>query len=106
METQKNKDGTFKKGHTLSKGRPPGSRNKAQNKIRQFFSDFVTDHMEELDEAFKELDAKDKFKFIIDLSKFIIPNLKAIEFGNVLDELTEEDFDILLTKIKEEYLQN
>lgn len=62
--------------------------------------------MEELDKAFKELEARDKFKVIIDLSKFVIPTLKAVEFGNVLDELSEDDFSKLINQLKEDYALN
>ena len=101
----RNKDGTFAPGNSGG-GRPKGSKNKQTSEIRNFFSNFVERHMAELDEAFQELEAKDKFKFIIGLSKFVIPNLKAIEFGNILDELTEEDFEVLINKLKEEYQLN
>ncbi len=101
----RNKDGTFAQGNSGG-GRPKGSKNKQTNEIRQFFADFISEKMVELHQAFDELEAKDKFKFIIDLSKFVIPNLKAIEFGNVLDELTEEEFEVLIGKLKDEYQLN
>ena len=102
----RNKDGTFATGNNISNGRPKGSRNKQTNEIREFFSDFISRHMAELDQAFDVLEAKDKFKFLMDMAKFVIPNLKAIEFGNVLDELTEDDFERLITKLKDEYQLN
>ena len=59
--------------------------------------------MDELDDAFSELEAKDKFKFLIDMAKFVIPSLKSIELGNILDALSDKDFEKLLSKLKEDY---
>lgn len=104
---KRNKNGTIKKGQVLNpNGRPKGSKNKSTTEIREYFLKFISNHMEELDKAFKELEARDKFKVIIDLSKFVIPTLKAVEFGNVLDELSEDDFSKLINQLKEDYALN
>ena len=60
-------------------------------------------HIDELDDAFSELEAKDKFKFLIDMAKFVIPSLKSIELGNILDALSDKDFEKLLSRLKEDY---
>lgn len=99
----RNEKGQFLKG---TGGRPKGSKNKKTDDIRTFFIDFVHRNKEQLQAAFDELDAKDKFKYLMDLSKFILPSLKAVEFGNILDELTEEQFSDLMEKLKVEYSQN
>lgn len=93
----------FEKGNIAGKGRPKGSKNKQTERIRQFFADFMDKHMDELDDAFSELEAKDKFKFLIDMAKFVIPSLKSIELGNILDALSDKDFEKLLSRLKEDY---
>ena len=55
---------------------------------------------------FDQLEAKDRFKYLFEMSKFILPSLKSIEFGNILDELTEEQFTEVIKKIKLEYSNN
>lgn len=99
----RNKDGTFAKGNNISKGRPKGSKNKQTENIRQFFIDFVDENKESLQLDFEMLEPKDRFKYIFEMAKFFLPSLKAIEFGNVLDEMSEADFETLLEKLKKEY---
>lgn len=104
---KRNKNGTLKKGQVLNpKGRPKGSKNKATTEIREYFLKFISTHIKDLDKAFNDLEARDKFRVIIDLSKFVLPTLKAVEFGNILDELSEDDFSKLITNLKQEYELN
>lgn len=101
----RNENGRFAKGNNLG-GRTKGSRNKTTQKIRDTFLKFIEDNLERMQEDFDQLDAKDRFKFLFEMSRFILPSLKAIEFGNVLDELTEEEFNQIITKLKNEYSEN
>lgn len=101
----RNENGRFAKGNSLG-GRTKGSKNKTTEKIRDTFLHFIEDNLERMQSDFDELDAKDRFKFLFEMSRFILPSLKAIEFGNVLDELTEEEFNEIITKLKNEYSEN
>lgn len=101
----RNENGRFAKGNNLG-GRTKGSRNKTTQKIRDTFLKFIEDNLERMQKDFDQLDAKDRFKFLFEMSRFILPSLKAIEFGNVLDELTEEEFNQIITKLKNEYSEN
>lgn len=101
----RNENGRFAKGNNLG-GRTKGSRNKTTQKIRDTFLKFIEDNLERMQKDFDQLDAKDRFKFLFEMSRFILPSLKAIEFGNVLDELTEEEFNEIITKLKNEYSEN
>lgn len=91
----------FEKGNNFGKGRKVGSKNRTTIEIRQYLTDFVGNNIDELNEAFKELEARDKIKFLIDITKFVIPTLKAV--GNEIDELSEEQFNKLVEKVKAEY---
>lgn len=91
----------FTKGNTHGKGRIKGSKNRNTVEIRQFFQDFVNRHLEELNEAFSELEAREKFKFIIEMTKFVIPSLRSV--SGTIDDLTEEQFNELVTRVKKEY---
>lgn len=97
-------NGRVKKGQVLNpNGRPKGSKNKATTEIRERFKNFVENHIEDLDKHFNDLEPKDKFKFIIDISKFVLPTLKSIEQGDILENLSNEDFEKLVERIKQEY---
>ena len=101
----RNENGRFAKGNSLG-GRTKGSRNKTTQKIRDTFLKFIEDNLERMQEDFDQLEAKDRFKYLFEMSKFILPSLKSIEFGNILDELTEEQFSEVIEKIKLEYSNN
>lgn len=101
----RNSNGRFAPGNKLG-GRTKGSKNKTTQKIRDTFLNFINDNLERMQQDFDELDPKDRFKYLFEMSKFILPSLKSIEFGNVLDELTEEEFQEVITRIKAEYSQN
>lgn len=96
----------FEKGNTHGKGRPKGSKNRTNEKIRNAFLKFVSNNVDEMQESFELLEPKERFKVLLDVTKFILPTLKSIEYGNVLDELSEEDFQTLIEKLKEEYSMN
>lgn len=100
-------DGKFTKGMSGNpSGRPKGSKNKKTETIRETFIDFVEKNLKRLQEDFDSLDAKDRFKYLFEMTKFFLPSLKAVEFGNVLDEMSESDFETLIEKLKQEYKLN
>lgn len=102
----RNNKGQFLAGHSHSTGRPKNSKNKTTEKIRNSFLHFIEDNLERMQEDFDTLEAKDRFRYLFEMSKFILPSLKSIEFGNILDELTEEQFSEVIEKIKSEYSNN
>jgi hypothetical protein len=69
----------FKPGNTLGKGRKQGSRNINTELVRTAFSNLVESNLEQLERDLKELEPKDRLKIVIELSKFILPTLKAVE---------------------------
>jgi hypothetical protein len=79
--------GKFEKGNTFSTGRPKGSVNKSTAEIRNFFLQFMGDNLEELRESFKELSANDKFRVILQMSKFVIPQING-----TFQKIDEPDF--------------
>lgn len=99
----RNNSGQFTKGNTAG-GRTQGSKNKVTQKIRETFLYFIENNIEGMQADFDKLEPKDRFKILLDMARFIIPTLKAVEFGNILDELSEEDFKTLIHKLKTEHL--
>lgn len=99
-------NGQFQKGNTFGKGRKVGSKNKTTEKIRNTYLNFIEYNLETLQDDFDTLEPKERFKVLLELTRFVLPTLKAVELGNVLDELSEDDFQTLVQKLKDEYALN
>lgn len=97
----RDKQGKFIEGNSVSKGRPRGAKNKSSERIRRFFSDFIEENMQELNEAFAELRPRDKFSVLLEMAKYVTPTLKAQ--GDLIDELSDDMFDEVVDKIKQDF---
>ena len=83
----------FEKGHSKATGRPKGSSNKATSKVRESFTKLLESNLGQLKEDFKDLEPKDRIKLFLDLSKYVIPQLKQTDIK--LDgDININDFDI------------
>jgi len=60
-------------------GRTAGAVNKTTTEIRERFQNLVSDNLEQLDNDLKSLEPLQRLKMIIELSKFVVPTLKATE---------------------------
>lgn len=60
-------------------GRKQGTPNKISTNVRECFAELISQNLENLQSDIEALEPKDRIKVIIDLAKFVIPNLKAIE---------------------------
>jgi hypothetical protein len=60
-------------------GRTPGAVNKTTKEIREHFQNLVSSNLEQLDNDLKSLEPLQRLKMIIELSKFVVPTLKATE---------------------------
>ena len=73
----------FEKGTSGNEtGRPKGSSNKATSKVRDAYTQLLENNLEQLKDDFKDLDPKDRIKLFLDLSKYVIPQLKQVEQNN------------------------
>jgi hypothetical protein len=83
----------FKKGQSgNTNGRPKGKSNKVTAKVRDSFSDLLDDNLLQLREDIAELEPKDRVKLLLDLAKYVIPQLKSTE--HKLDEDTSAVFNM------------
>jgi hypothetical protein len=64
---------------TKTGGRIKGTPNKNTAELREQFQQLVNDNIDLLNDDIKALEPKDRIKAILDLSKFILPTLKATE---------------------------
>ena len=77
---ERNENGTFKQGSTPNPaGRPKGSLNNSTKELREFFKNFVESNLSKIQQDYEELEAKDRLKFLLDLSKFVLPIQKAVD---------------------------
>lgn len=60
-------------------GRKKGTPNKSTKEIREMLKTLVSNNIEQLDEDIKQLEPVQRIKAIIELSRFVIPTLKAVE---------------------------
>ena len=60
-------------------GRTAGAVNKTTAEIREHFQNLVSNNLEQLDNDLKTLEPLQRLKMIIELSKFVVPILKATE---------------------------
>ena len=64
-------------------GRTKGALNKTTLEIREHFQNLVTDNLAQLNEDLKTLEPLQRLKMIIELSKFVVPILKATELNSI-----------------------
>ena len=61
-------------------GRTKGATNKDTAEIRSSFQYLIENNLEQLKSDLKELKPFERIKVILELSKFVLPTLKAVEF--------------------------
>jgi hypothetical protein len=86
----------FEEGKEKTGGREKGVQNKATSKVREAYTQLLEDNLQQLREDFKELEPKERIKLFLDMSKYIIPQLKASELK--LDDDTIDRFNMPIAK--------
>jgi len=67
------------RGVQNTKGRTPGAVNIITKEVRKSFQQLLENNMDRLQDDLDKLEPKDRLKIIIELSKFIVPTLKAVD---------------------------
>ena len=95
----------FKEGNTESRGRKKGSLNLSTLSMKDNLTKLLESNMLNLDADLRALSPKDRVNALINLAKFCIPQLKAVEqdvtVSNDLtwiDDFSEQDLEKLLNK--------
>lgn len=73
----------FKENNKHGKGRPKGSTNALTSEIREAFTNLVNNNLQTVDEDLRLMKPNERVKVIIELAKFILPTLKAVEQNNI-----------------------
>ena len=77
-----------------------GVPNRATQQVRKAFQLLIDDNLEQMQSDLDALTPRDRLRFIIDLSKFILPQLQSIS----VDDLREKEvqgFNVLTINIKD-----
>lgn len=81
-------------------GRSKGTPNKTTAQIRNEFQILISNNIEALQKDIDLLEPKDRIKTIIELSKFVLPTLKAVEVTEIdTDKPKFKGFSFLPTEI-------
>lgn len=79
-------------GKRENSGRKKGSKNKTTEEIRNLFQKLLENNFDKLQTDLDEMKPEQRVKAILDLSKFVIPTLKATE----LNATSESDIQPIL----------
>jgi len=78
-------------------GRTKGTPNKNTNEIREYYQLLIDENLEQIKEDLRTLEPKERLKIILELSKFVIPTLKATE----LNDITNDKFTPIIFNFNE-----
>ena len=80
-------------------GTRKGVPNKSTNEVRRAFQLLVENNLPKMQKDLDSLEPKDRIKFILDMAKFILPQLQSIS----IDDLREQEargFNVLTINLK------
>ena len=90
----RNKELASKAGKLSSRKGVP---NRTTQQVRKAFQLLIDDNLEQMQSDLDALTPRDRLRFIIDLSKFILPQLQAVS----IDDLREKDeFRVITINLK------
>ena len=74
------------KGVRNDNGRPVGSKNKSTVLIKNTIASILDDNVELFKEKLLQLNDKDFVRAYMDLTKYVIPTMKAVEVNDVTED--------------------
>ena len=91
----------FKKGKSGNpKGKPPGTKNKIGEKLREMIEVFLDENFDQVVEDFKHLTPKERVKVYSDLLPFVIGKQQTISQNITIEKLPEDQLDDIITRIQ------
>lgn len=87
----------FDKNNKLSLGRPKGTLNKATSEVRESLQQLIEGNLHTLQSDLDLLEPKDRLNVMIQLCKFVVPTLKAID----IQENNNNDFTPIVFSFSE-----
>ena len=89
------------KGVRNDNGRPVGSKNKSTILVKNTIASILDDNVELFKEKLLQLNDKDFVRAYMDLAKYVIPTMKAVEVNDV----SEDNFPAWIDNYNEEQLK-
>ena len=89
------------KGVRNDNGRPVGSKNKSTILVKNTIASILDDNVELFKEKLLQLNDKDFVRAYMDLTKYVIPTMKAVE----VNEVTEDNIPSWIDNYNEEQLK-
>lgn len=75
------------KGHTNNpNGRPPGSKNKTTEEIRQIVKNLVSSNVKQLKKDLSELTPKERVEAVTKLLAFVLPKCTEIDLETTIED--------------------
>jgi len=74
-----------------------GIPNRATSEVRKAFQLLVENNLEQMQSDLDALTPRDRLRFIIDLSKFILPQLQAVSIDDLRDK---DEFRVITINLK------
>jgi hypothetical protein len=68
---------------TRQNGRTPGSVNRTTKEVRERFKTLLDSNFETIEQDLQQLEPKDRINAILQLAKFVLPQLRSIEIADV-----------------------
>ena len=77
-------------------GRTKGTPNKTTSEIREHYQNLINSNLDLLDNDLKSLEPLQRLKMIIELSKFVIPTLRATDLS--IEDNEQDNFKEIVIK--------
>lgn len=90
----KNKELASRAGKLSSRKGVP---NRTTQQVRKAFQLLIDDNLEQMQSDLDALTPRDRLRFIIDLSKFILPQLQAVSIDDLRDK---DEFRVITINLK------
>ncbi|MFA7105327.1 MAG: hypothetical protein WC165_09360 [Dysgonamonadaceae bacterium] len=74
-----------------------GVPNRTTQQVRKAFQLLIDDNLEQMQSDLDALTPRDRLRFIIDLSKFILPQLQAVSIDDLRDK---DEFRVITINLK------
>ena len=80
-------------------GRPTGSRNKAGRDLRQWVTDFISNHTSQFEADFLKLDAKDRITAFDKMLRYVLPTLQSTNMKVDFEKLSDQQLDTIISEL-------